>query len=161
MSPQHFPQLLGRSTTDETLLQALAAHAAGNSHLAPAKVQKLKSDFLMLESLGIVFSFSSRQAFERDYGTPKGEGDRILSAIFYYPDGSDEVDPYEGPGPMSDIPVETRTDALAAYGEPAESEAEDDDIEWEQWLIEGVEISADYDEHLDVLTLTASLPMAL
>lgn len=160
MTPQLFPQLLGLTNTDEALHQAVAPHAQGDAALTPARIQKLKSDFLMLTDLGVVLSFSARDAFQRDYGAPRGEGPRVLSSIFYYPQGSEEVEPYEGLAPLSDVAVEIREEALAAYGEPEASDGEDTAIEWEQWVVQGTEISADYDEDGEVLCLTVALPMA-
>jgi len=160
MTPDLFPQLLGLTTADPALHEAVAAHAHGDAALAPARIQALKTDFLMLTELGVVFSFSDRAAFQREYGVPRGEGAKVLSGIFYYPLGSEEVEPYEGPAPLSDQPVETREEALAAYGEPEGSDGESDAIEWEQWLVQGVEVSADYDDDGEVLCLTAALPMA-
>lgn len=167
MNPELFPHLLGLTNLDEALHQAVAAHANGDAALTPARIQKLKSDFLMLTELGVVFSFSSRDAFQREYGAPRGEGPRVLSGIFYYPQGSEEVEPYEGIAPLGEATVETREEALAAYGEPEASDGEDDAVEWEQWVVQagvpgveqGVELSADYDEDGDVLCLTAALPM--
>lgn len=164
MTPDLFPQLLGLTISDEALHQAIAPHAAGDAALTPARIQKLKTDFLMLTELGVVFSFSNRDAYQRDYGAPRGEGAKVLSGIFYYPQGSEEVEPYEGPSPLSEAPVETREEALAAYGEPDASDGEEDAIEWEQWVVQvggqGVELSADYDEDGEVLCLTAALAMA-
>lgn len=167
MNPELFPHLLGLTNLDEALHQAVAAHANGDVALTPARIQKLKSDFLMLTELGVVFSFSSRDAFQREYGAPRGEGPRVLSGIFYYPQGSEEVEPYEGIAPLGEATVETREEALAAYGEPEASDGEDDAVEWEQWVVQAVvqeveqvvELSADYDEDGEVLCLTAALPM--
>lgn len=91
----------------------------------------------------------------------------MLSGIFYYPQGSEEVEPYEGIAPLGEATVETREEALAAYGEPEASDGEDDAVEWEQWVVQAVvqeveqvvELSADYDEDGEVLCLTAALPM--
>ncbi len=170
MNPELFPHLLGLTNLDEALHQAVAAHAHGDAALTPTRIQKLKSDFLMLTELGVVFSFSSREAFQREYGAPRGEGPRVLSGIFYYPQGSEEVEPYEGIAPLGEGTVETREEALAVYGEPEASDGEDDAVEWEQWIlaaaepgavsaVPAVELSADYDEDGDVLCLTAALPM--
>ncbi|WAC71413.1 hypothetical protein OU995_17715 [Roseateles sp. SL47] len=159
MTPELFPQLLGLTNTDPALHEAVAPHAQGDTALAPARIQKLKSDFLMLTSLGVVFSFSNRETFQREFGAPRGEGPKVLSGIFYYPQGSEEVEPFEGAGPLTDAPVEIRQEALAAYGEPEASDGEDGAIEWEQWLVQGVELSADYDDEGEVLCLTAALPI--
>ncbi len=164
MTPDHFPQLLGLTNTDEALIAAIMANASGDAKLTPKKVQDLTADFVMLRQAGVVMSFSTRETHTSDFGAPRGDGPRVLSGLFYYPLGSEEVDPYAGIAPLAAGPVRTREDALAAYGEPTDSEmddadGDDDAIEWEQWHLQGVELTADYDDDEQVVTLTVSLPM--
>lgn len=161
MNPADFPRLLGLTNLDEALTQAVAAHAGDDPGLSPAKLQKLRADFLMLEALGVVFAFTSREQFQREYGEPRGAGPRVLSGVFYYPEGSDEVEAYEGPAPLAEAAIVDREEALAAYGEPEATEEEGGIVEWDQWSLGGVEIGADYDEDQVVLSLTATLPLLL
>jgi hypothetical protein len=163
MTPDHLPQLLGLTNTDEALIAAIMANASGDAKLTPKRIQDLKADFVMLRQAGLVMSFSTRETHTSDFGPPRGDGPRVLSGLFYYPMGSEEVDPYEGIAPLAAGRVLTREDALAAYGEPSDGEEEDpegdDVVEWEQWHVQGLELTADYDDDEQVVTLTVSLPM--
>lgn len=161
MNPADFPRLLGLTNTDDALIQAVVAHAEGDASLSPAKLQKLRADFVMLEALGVVFAFASREQFQREYGEPRGPGPRVLSGVFYYPEGSDEVEPYEGPAPLLEVAVVDREEALAAYGEPEATEEDSGVVEWDQWSLGGIELGVDYDEDEVVLSLTATLPLLI
>ncbi|QPF71794.1 hypothetical protein G8A07_01835 [Roseateles sp. DAIF2] len=163
------PSLLGLTELDAPLIAAILAYttpAAGApvpTELSQKRKKEIRSGFVLLKEQGVVMAFSPREAHAADYGEPRGAGTQVLSGLFYYPVGSEEVEPYEGDAPFANQPIETRDEALAAYGAPSDGEADDDEdgFEWEQWQIDGRELSLDYDEDGTVLTITVALPGAM
>ena len=160
------PSLLGLTESDAPLIAAVLAHTTPAGTPAPTELsqkrkKEIRAGFVHLKEAGVVLSFSPRETHAVDYGEPLGTGTHVLSAIFYYPEGSEEVDPYKGNGPFATTPVNTREAATAAYGEAVDSEEEEGVFEWEQWEVEGREITVDYADDGAVLTITVSLTLPM
>ncbi|MDH0868129.1 hypothetical protein [Mitsuaria sp. GD03876] len=158
-------QLLGLTEVDPPLIAALLAHAPPAGTPAPTELsqkrkKEIRAGFVLLKDVGVVMAFSPREAHAVDHGEPLGPGTHVLSALFYYPEGSEEVEPYQGDAPFAAGPVEDRDAALAAYGAPSDGEEDDGVTEWEQWQVDGRELTADYADDGAVLTITVSLPAA-
>lgn len=158
--------LLGLTELDAPLIAALLAHttpagAPAPTELSQKRKKEIRAGFVLLKDAGVVMSFSPRETHAVDYGEPLGAGTHVLSALFYYPEGSEEVEPYAGDAPFADGPVETRDQALAAYGAPSDGEEDDGVVEWEQWQVDGRELTADYADDGAVLTLTVALPVVI
>jgi len=160
------PSLLGLTEVDAPLIAAILAHTtpAGTSlptELSQKRKKEIRAGFVLLKEAGVVLSFTPREAHAADFGEPLGPGTHVLSAVFYYPEGSEEVDPYEGDAPFAGSPVTTREAAIAAYGEAVDGEEEEGVFEWEQWAIDERELTADYADDGAVLTFTVSLPLPM
>lgn len=158
--------LLGLTEADPPLVAAILAHTAPAGSPAPTELsqkrkKEIRSGFVLLKDVGVVLSFTPREAHAVDFGEPLGSGTHVLSALFYYPEGSDEVEPYEGDAPFASSPIDTRDAALEAYGAPSDGEEDDGVVDWQQWQIDGRELTADYADDGAVLTITVSLPLAL
>lgn len=162
--PADLPKLIGLTELDAPLVAAILQYAPGvegATELSQKRKKEIRAGFVMLKELGVVMSFSPRESHAADYGEPQGAGEFVLGALFYYPEGSEEVDAFEGQLPFAEGEVVNREDALREYGEPADGEEEDDIVEWEQWLVDDFEVTADYDEDGTVLTLTVALPVVI
>ncbi|OWQ84460.1 hypothetical protein CDN99_24535 [Roseateles aquatilis] len=167
MTPDTLPSLLGLTDADPSLVAAILAHSPGNAggaaptELSQKRRREIRAGFVLLKEVGVVMAFASSDAYAADHGAPKGAGGQVLSAVFYYPEGSEEVEPYEGHAPFAAGPVTTREDALREYGEPSDGEEEEGVVEWEQWLVDGLELTADYADDGAVLTITVSPPIEM
>ncbi|MBO9688289.1 MAG: hypothetical protein J7598_16930 [Mitsuaria chitosanitabida] len=162
--PADLPKLIGLTELDAPLVAAILQYAPGvegATELSQKRKKEMRAGFVMLKALGVVMSFSPREAHAADYGEPQGAGESVLSALFYYPEGSEEVDPFEGLLPFAEAEVATREDAHREFGEPADGEEEEGVVEWEQWLVDDFEVTADYDEDGTLLTLTVALPVVI
>ena len=162
----NLPSLIGLTEVDAPLIAAVLAYTTPPGTPAPTELsqkrkKEIRAGFVLLKEAGVVLSFTPREAHATDFGEPLGPGTHVLSAVFYYPEGSEEVDPYEGDAPLANAPVTTRDAAIAAYGEALDGEEEEGVFEWEQWQIDGREITADYADDGAVLTLTVSLPLPM
>jgi hypothetical protein len=160
------PRLLGLTELDAPLIAAVLAHTTPDGTPVPTELsqkrkKEIRAGFVHLKEAGVVLSFSPRETHSVDYGEPLGPGTHVLSSIFYYPEGSEEVDPYKGNGPFSTTPVTTREAAVAAYGEAVDAEDDEGVFEWEQWELEGRELTADYADDGAVLTITVSLALPM
>ncbi len=158
--------LLGLTDLDPPLVAALLAHTAPAGAPVPTELsqkrrKEIRAGFVLLKDAGVVMSFTPRETHAVDFGEPLGAGTHVLSALFYYPEGSEEVEPYTGHAPFAEGPVDTREQALAAYGAPSDGEEEEGVVEWEQWQLDGRELTADYADDGAVLTLTVALPLAM
>lgn len=161
-------QLLGLTEVDPPLVAAILAHSTVAGTPAPTELsqkrkKEIRGGFVLLKEAGVVLSFTPRETHATDFGEPLGPGTHVLSALFYYPEGSEEVDPYTGDAPFADGPVVTRDAAIAAFGEPSDGEDTDEEgvKEWEQWQVDGREVTCDYADDGAVLTLTVALPLAM
>lgn len=166
LSLPELPRLLGLTEVDAPLIAAILAHttpagAPAPTELSQKRKKEIRAGFVLLKELGVVMSFTPRETHAVDFGEPLGPGTHVLSALFYYPEGSEEVEPYAGDAPFASTPVETREQALAAYGAPSDGEEEEGIVEWEQWQLEDRELTADYADDGAVLTLTVALPLSL
>lgn len=162
LTPDQFPALLGLTELDAPLVATILARvpgAPGATELSQRQLRAIRAGFVAFKDLGVVLSFSEREDYVEDFGEPRGAGTQVLGALFYYPEGSEEVDAFEGVAPFADEPVPTREDALRAYGEPDDADEEDGVVEWEQWQLEGYDLSLDYAEDGAVLTLTVTPTM--
>lgn len=161
MSITKFPELLGLTNTDSALINAIAENGGDVTQLSPKKVRELGSDFVFLPAKGVVLSFATRAKFESSYDTtPRGDGPYVLTTMFCYPYGSEHVDAYVDIAPLSECVVRDRKDALAAYGEPARTKGSDDEVVWDQWRLNGIQVRTTYDDERSVLTISVSIPMA-
>lgn len=161
MKNTSFAHLLGLTTTDRALIDAIADHGGDVARLSSRKISELGSDFVFLNATGVVLSFVTRAEFEASYErTPRGDGPYVLTTVFHYPQGSDHVEPYSGHAPFSERQLTTRAEALSTYGAPARTKGSEGEVTWDQWLIDGSQVRASYDDDQAVVTFSISVPMA-
>lgn len=150
--------LVGSTNLDSTLIDALKANGGSIDELSPRKLKELTVDFVHLADKGVALSFIPREFFAKDYHEPAGTGPFAVNTVFYYPNGSDKVSPYQGRVPFADTPVRTREEALAAFGPPDTTDEEDGEIFWDLWSKEGQLIQVEYDQNLAVNFVAVGIP---
>lgn len=160
MNAEDLHLVLGMTNTDQPLISAIAEHGGNVADLSAKNIRELGTDYVNLGEKGLSLAFQSRARFEDSRGQPRGEGPYVLAAIFYYPNGGTDLSPYSGPAPFVSEPLRNREEALSAYGEPTRTEADDDEIDWDQWGREGRQLRANYREDLTIDTVSVSAPMA-
>jgi len=151
--------LVGMTNTDDDVINAIKVNGGSIDSLSPKKLKELTTDFVQLNELGIALAFTPKDFFSRNYREPTGSGPYAMSGVFYYPNGSAKVSAYLGLIPFSNGPVGNREEALAAFGEPQETEEEDGDVYWDVWMKDGRQVKVDYNDELAVKTVLVSFPM--
>lgn len=160
MTKSNFPQLLGLTTTDAALIEAVKANGGDVSTLSAKKVKELGSDFISMSSAGIVLSLVSRSMFELDHERePGGDGPYVVTTAFHYVQGSDDVEPYVGEAPFANVAIKTREEALATYGDPARTKGDEGEVVWDQWLINELQLRVTYDDDQAITIISVSIPM--
>ena len=151
--------LVVMTNTDDDVINAIKVNGGSIDSLSPKKLKELTTDFVQLNELGIALAFTPKDFFSRNYREPTGSGPYAMSGVFYYPNGSAKVSAYLGLIPFSNGPVGNREEALAAFGEPQETEEEDGDVYWDVWMKDGRQVKVDYNDELAVKTVLVSFPM--
>jgi len=160
MNPEQFFTLVGLTNTDAVLVDAIQANGASIEDLSPKKLKELTTDFVQFKQLGVVLAFTPKGFFESHHGMdPRGNGPYALDGVIYYPNGSASLSAYLSTLPFASGPVNTRDQALAAFGEPQETEEDDGDIDWDIWKRDDLQVHVDYKSDLSVKTVTYSFPM--
>lgn len=128
-------------------LAKLLEMAGGNIDSLSRKTLRVEgSDAIELKAIGLELAFREREGYERKFATPKDSGEAILAAVFAYGAGSKTYAPYEGPIPFGNGKILNRSDALREFGVPIKTEKDEDNdaIEWDQWLKEGLQLRSSY-----------------
>ena len=159
MNAERLFALVGMTNTDNDVIDAVRAHGGSIGALSEKKLAELTIDFIQLNTLGVALAFTSKEFFSRNYRDPIGTGPYAMSGVFYYPNGTAKVSAYLGSVPFSSGPVGNRSEALAAFGEPQETEEEDGDVYWDIWMKDGRQVKVDYNDELAVKTVLVSFPM--
>ncbi len=122
--------------------------------IAKAGKVTVKSDFIIAKEAGFDFSLDR----------PPGAKKKVLSTLFLFPDGKD------GHRGYADLPAgfafTTRTDLLGKLPAPAVSwklgkgkvPASTKDVIWDQWTVDGYDVSANYRGGAEVRHITVSAP---
>ncbi|ALV07676.1 hypothetical protein DES44_1244 [Roseateles depolymerans] len=152
-------QILGLTNTDESLISAIAEIGGKVETLSPKNIRELGTDYVNITNRGISLAFQARARFEMSRGTPRGAGPYVLSGIFYYPHGGEDLDPYVGCAPFSASPVSTRDEALLHYGTPDRTEEDEEEIDWDQWSKEARQLRTSYRSDLTISTISVSIPL--
>lgn len=149
---------LGHSELNANLDQLLKSAGASVQSLSAKTLRAEGSDAIELKSLGLELAFWEREGFERKMGAPKDAGKAILAAVFAYGPGGKSFKPYKGPVPFSGGPIAKRQDALTEFGTPALTEEDDDVVEWDQWIKDGLQVRATYNDDGSLWNLSFSVP---
>lgn len=158
MSTLSLFELLGMSNTDLVLVEAVARQGGDVSSLSAARIAQTGSDFVVIPKAGLELAFMTRTAFARDHAAPRGPGPYVLAAVFCYPHGSKTVAAYEGDAPFLTSGLRDREAALSAYGPPRNTEEDEDGIEWDEWLREGLRLRVRYKKDLRVSAIEVNVP---
>ncbi|MFM9924884.1 hypothetical protein VLK31_17965 [Variovorax sp. H27-G14] len=150
--------LLGHSELDASLEQLLKSVGASARTLSDKTLRTEGSDAIEFKPLGLELAFWEREGYERKAATPRDAGKAIFVAVFAYGPGNKSFKPYVGPVPFSKGPIATREDALREFGTPMLTEEEDDVVEWDQWLKEGLQVRATYQDDGALWNLSFSVP---
>ncbi|MFM9924880.1 hypothetical protein VLK31_17945 [Variovorax sp. H27-G14] len=150
--------LFGYSELNADLDQLLSSAGTSVRSLSAKTLRAEGSDAIELKPLGLELAFWEREGYERKVATPKDTGNAIFVAAFAYGPGSKSFKPYVGPVPFSKGPIATREDALREFGAPTLTEEEDDVVEWDQWLKEGLQVRATYQDDGALWNLSFSVP---
>jgi hypothetical protein len=157
MNQENLHQLIGLTNVDTQLIQTLGEFGADVKTLSLKRLKELDVDHIHLPKNGISLGFEPRAAFESDHGVaPRGEGPYVLSTVFYFPEGSGDTEAYKGVAPFASAAVTTREQALAAYGEPTETEEEDGEIDWDFFNVHDHLVKVSYDDRT-VSTISVSM----
>lgn len=149
----------GHSELNSDLAQLLKSAGASIQSLSPKTLRTEGSDAIELKSLGLELAFWERGGYERKIAAPpKDAGAAILVAAFAYGAGSKAFKPYTGPIPFSNGPIINRQDALREFGTPHETEEEDNVVEWDQWIKDGLQVRATYHNDSSLWNLSFSVP---
>ncbi|MBT2118901.1 hypothetical protein KK141_11250 [Dyella sp. LX-66] len=148
---------LGYSELNTGLNQLLNSAGARIQTLSRKTLRIEGSDAIELKSLGLELAFWERETYERKIATPKDTGKAIFVAAFAYGSGSKGFKPYQGSIPFSNGPITHREDALREFGIPAITEA-DDVVDWDQWIKDGLQVRATYQDDGSLWNLSFSTP---
>lgn len=151
--------LVGMTNTEAEVIDAIKAIGGSVDALSPKKLKDLTIDFVQFNGLGVALAFTPKEFYARNYRDPIGAGPYAMSGVFYYPNGTAKVSAYLGGIPFAGGPVRNREEALAAFGDPQETEQEDGDVYWDIRMRDGRQIKVDYNDALAVKTVLISLPM--
>jgi hypothetical protein len=149
---------LGHSELDTNLEQLLKSAGASMQSLSAKTLRAEGSDALELKPLGLELAFWEREGYEQKMGAPKDAGQAILAAVFAYGPGGKRFKPYTGSIPFGSGPVAGREAALAAFGPPDTTEEDDDVVEWDQWIRDGLQVRATYNDDGSLWNLSYSVP---
>ena len=159
MKIQDLNQLLGLTNTDQALIDAISQLGGDVAKLSAKKMREEGSDFVNLVDAGVSLAFLTRAGYESDHATPRGAGPFVFGAAFYYPFGGSEVEAFAGPSPFADSTLQTREDALRAYGTPDITEEDDDEIDWDEWEKDGLQVRVSYKSDLRISDISVAVPM--
>ena len=159
MEAENLYLLLGLTNTDETLVAAIASQGGSVENLSPRNIRDLGTDYVNVQNKGISLAFQSRARFEETRGSPRGDGAYVLTTIFYYPNGGEDLEPYMGQAPFASHSVSSRAEALLNYVRPDRTEEDDDEIDWDEWRKDGHQVRVSYFSDLTVSTILVSIPM--
>lgn len=107
---------------------------------------------------GLAITFNEREGYIEAHAEPRNAGEAILVAVFAYGAGSKTFEPYRGKIPFSNGPVVDRQDAIREFGAPHRSEEEDDVVEWDQWIKEGLQLRTSYRDDGSVTNIMFAVP---
>jgi len=157
MNADKFVQLIGFTETDEALLAAVEAGGGDLTGLTPKRFRDYGNAYVRFPDHGVELVFVSRAMFEEERDTPRGSGKYALEAVFCFPNGGDDA-PYLGPAPFTDVRLSARAEALAAYGEPFDTEESDGMFESDDWSKAGLQISCAYNDDQSIANICVMPP---
>jgi hypothetical protein len=149
---------LGHSEQDPGLADLLAS-VGFDVALMPGRVRRGSGHgHCELPSLGLELAFDFHTVFKDWCGAPKDDGKAIFLAVFAYDRPGKKRQAYVGPIPFSGGPIHDRHDALREFGPPVRTETEDDVVEWDQWIKDGLQVRTTYHEDGSLVSFTYSVP---
>lgn len=157
MAPENFFQLLGLTEKDQMLLDVINACDGSVVDVNPKRMREYGNAYVTLPGLGVDFVFVPRATYEEERGEPAGDGSHVLEGVFYFPSGGDNAT-YVGNAPFASKPIANRADALAVYGGPSDSNNSDGVVESEDWVKDGIQLSADYRNDGTIASFCVMLP---
>lgn len=149
---------IGCSELNAGLGQLLKSAGANIASLSMKKLRSQGVEGMEIHAQGLALTFNEREDYIRTYAEPKDEGEAILVAVFAYGAGSKTFKPYQGPIPFSKGPIANRQDALREFGTPLRTEEEDDVVEWDQWVKDGLQMRTTYRDDGSVKVLSFTVP---
>lgn len=157
MNADKFVELIGFTETDQALVDAVQAHGGDMTGLTPKRFRDYGNAYVRFPEQGMELVFVPLSMYKEERGQPKGNGKYALEAVFYFPNGGDD-EPYTGVAPFSNAPIKTRADALALYGEPADSEETDGVAESDDWQKGDLQVSCAYHDDQSIANICVMPP---
>lgn len=148
----------GASELDAGLARLLKSAGSDIGLISKKKLRVQGMEGIELHDRGLALTFNEREDYIETYGTPKDAGEAILVAAFAYGAGSKTFRSYAGPIPFSKGPIANREDALREFGTPQQTEEEDDIVEWDQWIKDGLQVRTTYRDDGSVKNISFSVP---
>lgn len=154
-----FLPYLGHSEQNDGLTTLLASLGFDVSKM-PAKAQRgYGSASYELNGLGVELTFEFHTNYTQAYGPPKDGGKAILAAIFAYDRPGTKRSAYTGAIPYTGGPIHNRTEALREFGVPFHTEQDDEEIEWDYWMKDGLQVGAFYRPDATITYISFSVPL--
>lgn len=154
-----FLPFLGHSEQN-TQLSDLLASVGFDVAKMPSRAQRGHGfGHFELKPLGIELAFNFHTDYKEAYGIPKDGGKAVLSGIFAYDISNKQRSAYVGPVPFAGGPVHNRQDALREFGPPYHTEQDDEEVEWDYWMKDGMQVGAFYRTDATLKYVSFSVPL--